>query len=353
MGVSRDKIKEYYSKVSVKDQGEMATHTCACGPDAMPPYIREILKEIPEEITSRFYGCGSPLPPALEGCTVLDLGCGCGRDVFLASKLVGPNGRVIGIDMNPDQLFFAEAHHAEMAQKWGYDNVTFRQGYIEALDEAGIEDDSVDVVISNCVINLSPDKEAVFKEIYRVLKVGGELYFSDIFADRRVPDAINSDPLLVGECLGGALYIEDFRRLMRRCGWEDFRYMSSSAATIDNPEVQALIGNIQFSSRTIRAFKLPDTEEDICEQYGQTAVYRGGIVGSENYFDLDDHHRFFKDLRLDVCGNSCSYVQDTRFGKYFDIYGDRSQHFGPFSGCGNAPAVGGSDGGCGCGGGCC
>ena len=353
MGVSRDKIKEYYSKVSVKDQGEMATHTCACGPDAMPPYIREILKEIPEEITSRFYGCGSPLPPALEGCTVLDLGCGCGRDVFLASKLVGPNGRVIGIDMNPDQLSFAEAHHAEMAQKWGYDNVTFRQGYIEALDEAGIEDDSVDVVISNCVINLSPDKEAVFKEIYRVLKVGGELYFSDIFADRRVPDAINSDPLLVGECLGGALYIEDFRRLMRACGWEDFRYMSSSAATIDNPEVQALIGNIQFSSRTIRAFKLPDTEEDICEQYGQTAVYRGGIVGSENYFDLDDHHRFFKDLRLDVCGNSCSYVQDTRFGKYFDIYGDRSQHFGPFSGCGNAPAVGGSDGGCGCGGGCC
>jgi arsenite methyltransferase len=339
--------------VSVKDQGEMATHTCACGPDAMPPYIREILKEIPEEITSRFYGCGSPLPPALEGCTVLDLGCGCGRDVFLASKLVGPNGCVIGIDMNPDQLSFAEAHHAEMAQKWGYDNVTFRQGYIEALDEAGIEDDSVDVVISNCVINLSPDKEAVFKEIYRVLKVGGELYFSDIFADRRVPDAINSDPLLVGECLGGALYIEDFRRLMRRCGWEDFRYMSSSAATIDNPEVQALIGNIQFSSRTIRAFKLPDTEEDICEQYGQTAVYRGGIVGSESYFDLDDHHRFFKDLRLDVCGNSCSYVQDTRFGKYFDIYGDRSQHFGPFSGCGNAPDVGGSDGGCGCGGGCC
>ena len=351
MSVSREEIKEYYSNVTVKEHGEMATHTCACGPEAMPKYIRKILADIPEEVTSRFYGCGSPLPAALEGCTVLDLGCGTGRDVFLASKLVGATGKVIGIDMNADQLAVAEAHHAEVAKKWGYDNVEFKQGYIEALDEAGIADESIDVVISNCVINLSPDKKAVFDEIWRVLKVGGELYFSDIFADRRVPEEINNNPLLVGECLGGAMYIEDFRRLMRKCGWEDFRYVSSSAATIDNEEVEALIGNIQYSSRTVRAFKLPELQEDICEQYGQTAIYNGGIESSENYFDLDDHHRFYKGLRLDVCGNSCSYVQNTRFGKYFTIYGDRSVHFGPYEGCGNAPAVGGSDGGCGCG--CC
>ncbi len=348
MSVSHEEIKKYYSNVTVKEQGEMATHTCACGPECMPAYIRKILADIPEEITTRFYGCGSPLPAALEGCTVLDLGCGTGRDVYLASKLVGPTGKVIGIDMNADQLAVAEAHHAEMAEKWGYDNVEFKQGYIEALDELGIEDGSVDVVISNCVINLSPDKKAVFDEIWRVLSYGGELYFSDIFADRRIPEEVSSSPLLVGECLGGAMYIEDFRRLMRRCGWEDFRYVKSRAATIDNDEVEALIGNIQFSKRTVRAFKLPDIQEDICEEYGQTAIYNGGIEGSENYFDLDDHHRFFKGLRLDVCGNSCSYVQNTRFGKYFTVYGDRSIHFGPFEGCGNAPAVGGGDGGCGC-----
>ena len=348
MSVSHEEIKKYYSNVTVKEQGEMATHTCACGPECMPAYIRKILADIPEEITTRFYGCGSPLPAALEGCTVLDLGCGTGRDVYLASKLIGPTGKVIGIDMNADQLAVAEAHHAEMAEKWGYDNVEFKQGYIEALDELGIEDGSIDVVISNCVINLSPDKKAVFDEIWRVLSYGGELYFSDIFADRRIPEEVSSSPLLVGECLGGAMYIEDFRRLMRRCGWEDFRYVKSRAATIDNDEVEALIGNIQFSKRTVRAFKLPDIQEDICEEYGQTAIYNGGIEGSENYFDLDDHHRFFKGLRLDVCGNSCSYVQNTRFGKYFTVYGDRSIHFGPFEGCGNAPAVGGGDGGCGC-----
>ena len=272
--------------------------------------------------------------------------------MFLASKLVGPNGKVIGVDMNEDQLGIAEKCHGEMAGKWGYDNVELKQGFIEALDEIGIEDNSIDVVISNCVINLSPDKEAVFSEIWRVLKIGGELYFSDIFADRRVPDDINSNPLLVGECLGGAMYIEDFRRLMTKCGWQDFRYMSSSAATIDNEEIEALIGNIGYTSRTIRAFKLPDTVEDICEQYGQTAIYRGGIEGCENYFDLDDHHRFYKDLRLDVCGNSCTYVQDTRFGKYFEIYGDRAIHFGPYEGCGNAPSVSGDGDAC-CGGGCC
>ncbi len=348
----REQVKEYYSKVTIVDEGEMATHICCCGEESLPAYIRTILDDIDDEIVTRFYGCGSPLPPALEGCTVLDLGCGTGRDVYLASKLVGDTGKVIGVDMNEDQLDIARKHQDEMAKKFGYatSNVEFKQGYIEDLADIGIEDESIDVVISNCVINLSPAKEEVFKEIWRVLKIGGELYFSDIFADRRVPDEINSDPLLIGECLGGAMYIEDFRRMMTRCGWQDFRYMSSCAANIDNEEIEALIGNISYSSRTIRAFKLPDTVEDICEQYGQTATYKGGIEGSENYFDLDDHHRFFKDLRLDVCGNSCTYVQDTRYGKYFEIFGDRSIHFGSYEGCGNAPSVGGDGGGSCC---CC
>ncbi len=347
----REQVKEYYSKVTIVDEGEMATHTCCCGEESLPAYIRAILDDIDDEIVSRFYGCGSPLPPALEGCTVLDLGCGTGRDVYLASKLVGESGKVIGVDMNEDQLEIARKHQDDMAEKFGYasSNVEFKSGYIEDLADIGIEDETVDVVISNCVINLSPAKEEVFKEIWRVLKIGGELYFSDIFADRRVPDEINTNPVLIGECLGGAMYIEDFRRMMTRVGWEDFRYMSSCAATIDNEEVEALVGNINYTSRTIRAFKLPDTVEDICEQYGQTAIYTGGIEGCENYFDLDDHHRFFKDLRLDVCGNSCTYVQDTRYGEYFTIYGDRSIHFGPYEGCGNAPSVdGGSGGSCCC-----
>lgn len=295
--------------------------------------------DMPEEIVEKSQRCTSPIPPALEGCTVVELGCGTGRGVYIASKLVGAAGKVIGIDTSEDQLAVAEAHHSEMAEKLGYDNVEFKRGNIEALDEIGIADNSVDVVISNCFINLSSDKEAVFSEVWRILKVGGELYFSNAFSDRRVPEDVANSDVLAGTCLGGAMYIEDFRRLMTKCGWQDFRYMESQAKTIDNDEIKTRIGNIQYSKRIIRAFKLPDLVEDLCEQYGQTAVYLGGIEGCENYFDLDDHHRFYKDLRLDVCGNSCAYVQDTRYGKYFKIYGDRSIHFGPYSGCGNAPAV--------------
>ena len=212
----------------------------------------------------------------------------------------------------------------------------------------GIADESVDVVISNCVINLAENKEQVFREIWRVLKHGGELYFSDIFSDRRVPENVNRDPVLYGECLGGVLYVEDFRRLMRRCGWEDFRYVSSCAVNIDNPQIEEKIGNIHYTSRTVRAVKLPGLLEDICEQYGQSVTYLGGILGAEHVFDLDDHHHFEEGLPAPVCGNTCAMIEHTRYGRYFRVSGDRSRHFGPFPGCGTAPS-GYSD----CGGGCC
>lgn len=337
----REEVKEYYSKITNENEGEMETKICSCTKDSMPDYLKEIRDMINPEIIKRFYGCGSPIPPAIEGCTIVDLGCGTGLDVYVLSKLVGENGKVIGIDMNEDQLSFARKYQDEMAKKFGYEksNVEFKKGYIEDLKSIEIEDNSIDVVVSNCVINLSPFKEEVFSEIWRVLKTGGELYFSDIFADRRVPKEISQNKILRGECLGGAMYIEDFRRLLRKVGWEDFRYVKSSNAAIDNKDIEDLIGNISFSSRTIRAFKLPDLIEDICEQYGQFATYRGGIEGFSNYFDLDDHHRFYKDLPMSVCGNSCAMVESTRFGKFFDIVGDRSIHFGPFEGCGNAPKI--------------
>lgn len=335
----RESVKEYYSKITTVDEGKMETNICCCASDSMPEHLKNIRKEISPEIVNRFYGCGSPIPHALEGCTVLDLGCGTGLDVYLISKLVGEKGKVIGVDMNDDQLYIAKKYQEEMADKYGYkeSNVEFKKGYIEDLKSLGIEDNSVDVVISNCVINLSPFKEDVFTEIWRVLKNGGELFFSDIFSDRRVPEEISTNQVLRGECLGGAMYIEDFRRMMRKVGWEDFRYMESTIAAIDNPKIEELIGNIVFTSSTIRAVKLPELIEDIREQYGQFAVYKGGITGSENYFDLDDHHRFVKGLPMNVCGNSCAMIENTRFAKYFDIYGDRSTHFGPFEGCGNAP----------------
>lgn len=352
----REEVKNYYSKVTTVDDGKMETKICSCALDGSPKYINEARKMIPDEIIKHFYGCGSPIPPALEGMTVLDLGCGTGLDVYTISKLVGEHGMVIGVDMNDDQLAIARKYQDEMAEKFGYkkSNVEFKKGYIEDLKSIGIEDGTVDIVISNCVINLSPYKEEVFKEIWRVLKTGGELYFADIFADRRFGEDISMDLILRGECLGGAMYIEDFRRLLRKIGWEDFRYIKSNKAAIDNEDIEAMVGNVEFYSHTIKAVKLPELIEDICENYGQVATYRGGIEGSEHYFDLDDHHRFYKNLPLTVCGNSCAMIENTRLAKYFDIMGDRSEHFGAFSGCSTAPKTdGAANDDCGCGTGCC
>ncbi|MDH4101131.1 MAG: methyltransferase domain-containing protein [Nitrospirota bacterium] len=328
---THQQLKEYYGKL-LQSSSDLKTNACACGEDAAPLPIRRIIKDIHPEIIDRFYGCGSPIPPLLDGCTVLDLGCGTGRDAYIIAKLVGKSGKVIGVDMTDEQLEVARRHIDWQTDRFGYSkpNMEFHQGYIEDLAESGIADNSVDVVISNCVINLSPDKPSVFREIFRVLKPGGELYFSDVFADRRIPVALKDDPILRGECLSGAMYIEDFRRLLREIGCADYRVVNKTAITIDNDEVRSKIGMVNFWSITVRAFKLAEME-DICEDFGQVAAYRGSIPGHPHYFDLDDHHRFFTGKRMPVCGNTASMLQNTRFSNHFIVEGDRSVHFGPFA----------------------
>jgi len=332
-----ENVKEYYGK-QLKSKNDLVSSSCCCT-DAPPAAIREILPLIADEILDRFYGCGSPLPPLLNGMTVLDLGCGTGRDVYIVSKLVGESGLVIGVDMTTEQIETAKKYQEEQRERFGFkvSNVRFYQGYIEDLKSIGIEDQSIDVVISNCVINLSPAKEQVFKGIYRILKPGGELYFSDVFADRRIPEQLAADPVLRGECVSGALYTEDFRRIMAKCGWADFRYANIRGIDLQSEEMEAKIGFAAFSSRTVRAFKLDDLE-DICEDYGQVAYYDGSIPGSPHFFDLDDHHRFFTGQPMLVCGNTASMISNTRYGKAFKVNGDRSVHFGAFAGCGSDSA---------------
>ena len=125
----REEVKEYYSKITLQNEGNMETKICSCAADSLPRHLRKIREIIPDEIVTRFYGCGSPIPLALEDCTVLDLGCGTGLDVYILSKLVGEKGRVIGVDMNDDQLAIAQKYQDEMAQKFGYtrSNVEFKK----------------------------------------------------------------------------------------------------------------------------------------------------------------------------------------------------------------------------------
>ena len=186
-------VKDYYGNVLASND-DLLTSAC-CPLEAPPKHIRPYIKNVHDAVQEKFYGCGSPMPLALDGCTVLDLGCGSGRDAYILSQMVGESGKVIGVDMTDEQLNTAREHIDWHMEKFGYKtpNVEFKQAYIEDLQSADIPDNSVDVIISNCVINLSADKEKVFREIYRVLKPGGELYFSDVFAGRRIPKDLQTE----------------------------------------------------------------------------------------------------------------------------------------------------------------
>ncbi len=330
-----DDVKDYYGKV-LQSSGDLKTDACCTDTD-MNDQIKLAMSNIHAEVASRYYGCGLVHPLELKGMRILDLGSGSGRDCYILSQLVGEDGYILGVDMTDEQLAIANQYIDYHTEKFGYKkpNIAFVKGYIEKLDELELADNSFDIIVSNCVINLSPDKEAVLKEAYRVLKPGGELYFSDVYSDRRVPQSLVDDPVLYGECLSGALYWNDFLNLAKKCGFQDPRLVEDRPLAIDNKKIEALIGHIGFYSATYRLFKL-DGLDNACEDYGQVVVYKGSIEGHEEIFHLDNHHSIEAGRYFPVCGNTWRMLHDSRFKKHFDFYGNMDKHFGIFKGCGTS-----------------
>lgn len=326
-----DIVQQYYGR-TLQSTADLQTSAC-CDISQVPAWLKPLLARIHPEVMERYYGCGLMCPPLLAGCRILDLGCGSGRDVYALSQLAGPTGEVVGVDMTAEQLAVALRHTGYHRDSVGYDNVRFLHGYIERLDELGLEAGSFDVIVSNCVVNLSPDKEAVLRGVHRLLKPGGEFYFSDVYADRRVPAAVRDDPLLYGECLGGALYWNDFLRLAMRHGFDDPRLLEDRPLTVTNPALAERTGGVSFHSATYRLFKLAGLES-ACEDYGQAVIYRGSVPGQAHHFTLDKHHRIETGRAFSVCGNTWRMLHDTRFRDHFDFIGDFSRHYGLFPGCG-------------------
>uniref|UniRef100_A0A8D0TGN9 Arsenite methyltransferase n=1 Tax=Sus scrofa TaxID=9823 RepID=A0A8D0TGN9_PIG len=265
----------------------------------------------------RYYGCGLVIPECLENCWILDLGSGSGRDCYALSQLVGEKGHVTGVDMTEGQVEVANKYIDYHMEKYGFrtPNVTFIHGYIEKLGEAGIKNESYDIVISNCVINLVPDKQQVLQEVYRVLKHGGELYFSDVYASLELPEEIRTHKVLWGECLGGALYWKDLAILAREIGFSPPRLVAANFITIQNKELESVVGDCRFVSATFRLFKLSKTgPTKRCK-----VIYNGGITGHEKELIFDVNFTFKKDETVEVDEETAAILKNSRFTQDFLI----------------------------------
>ena len=192
-------VKDYYGKELTSSE-DLKTNAC-CTLEAPPKYIREALANIHDEVMAKYYGCGLAIPSKLKGLRVLDLGSGSGRDCYILSQLVGESGSVVGVDMTEEQLAVANKYVDYHVEQFGYkkSNVKFLKGNMEKLEELNLEPASFDLIISNCVINLATDKEKVLRDAYALLKPGGEMYFSDVYSDRRISKELQADPVLWGE----------------------------------------------------------------------------------------------------------------------------------------------------------
>jgi len=203
----RSEVKNYYTE-------RITANSSCCTSPAKNFYDFNLLAELPEDLANCSFGCGDPISFAklVAGEVVLDLGSGAGLDCFLAANKVGKTGKVIGVDMTPAMLDRAKKEAARL----GFTQVEFRQGYLEDLP---IEDASIDVIISNCVLNLSVDKPAVFKEMARVLKRGGRLAISDVLSKKEIPSHLRQAPLAWASCASGALTAEKLKQALREQGF--------------------------------------------------------------------------------------------------------------------------------------
>jgi len=305
-------------------------------------YDRRYLEIIPLEVIEKDYGCGDPSRYLKPGETVLDLGSGAGKICFIAAQVVGPKGRVIGVDMTDEMLQVARRNAPVVAERLGYANVEFRKGRIQDLaldleildaelekhpvanantflraqelaadlriEHPLVETECVDVVVSNCVLNLvePQEKRQLFQEIFRVLRKGGRAVISDIVSDEDVPQAMQQDPTLWSGCISGALREDLFLKGFEDAGFYAIRLLKRDA------EPWRTVEGIEFRSVTVEACK---GKQGDCWELNQAVIYRGPF---REVLD-DDGHRLRRGERVAVCDKTFHLYHNPPYTEHFEF----------------------------------
>jgi SAM-dependent methyltransferase len=291
----RAKVREFYGAAAETPQAELCCPT---------KYDDTAVAHIPQDVLDRFYGCGSPMTTAgiREGETVVDLGSGAGIDVFIAAKFVGATGRAIGVDMTDRMLHVARENQPRVAESLGYDVVEFREGFLEQIP---VETKSVDLVTSNCVVNLSPDKPRVFEEVWRILKDHGRIVVSDIVSETDVPPHLKVNPQLWGECLVGALTQEEFLAALERAGFYGLEILKRT--------YWKDVEGYPFFSVTVRGYKFEKTAG--CVFQGHRAVY----LGPGKAMVDEEGHLFPRNVPYEICTDTVAKLSNPPYRGQFAI----------------------------------
>ncbi len=291
----RKKVHDFYAKAAKEPLRDL------CCPVTYSP---EYTSHIPEDVLKISYGCGSPVMEAdiKEGETVLDLGSGGGVDCFIGARLVGPSGRITGVDMTDDMLLKAGEAKKAVAENLGYDVVEFKKGLLEDIP---CGDAAFDLVISNCVINLSGDKDRVFGEMYRVLNDRGRFCIADVVAEEDVPEEIRSDTRLWGECIAGAMREDEFIRTALDAGFYGLH--------VTKRDLYRVVEGIRFYSITLKGYKFKKGKE--CVYKGQYAIYNGPFSSVHD----DDGHEYPVGKLVEVCTDTAEKLKNPPYRGLFTV----------------------------------
>ncbi|MFQ5962757.1 MAG: methyltransferase domain-containing protein [Candidatus Scalinduaceae bacterium] len=292
----RSIVREFYGNAAEAPQEDLCCPTKNSTEDT---------SHIPQDVLDRFYGCGSPttIAEVSEGETMVDLGAGAGIDCFIAAKKVGPKGKIYGIDMTDEMLKVANENKHPVARNLGYDIVEFRKGFLEDIP---VDNNSVDLITSNCVINLSPDKKKVFGEMWRILRDHGRIVISDIVSEEETPPFLKINKQLWGECISGALTEDEFMSYLEQAGF----YGLQTLQKVFWKEVEGY----SFYSVTLRGYKFEKKEG--CVYVGQKAIYHGPYKAITD----EEGHLFPRNEPVEVCTDTAAKLSNPPYAGQFTIF---------------------------------